>query len=144
MNKPTPCLSVVIPCYNEVATVKAVVTQVLASPYTAEVVVVDDGSTDGTCAVLAGLVDPAVRVLLQPHNQGKGAALRRGFAEATADFVVVQDADLEYDPGEYGALVQPLAAGLADVVYGSRFVSSQPHRVLYYWHWVGNRLLTTL
>jgi glycosyltransferase involved in cell wall biosynthesis len=83
-------------------------------------------------------------VLLQPHNQGKGAALRRGFAEATADFVVVQDADLEYDPAEYGALVQPLLDDLADVVYGSRFVSSAPHRVLYYWHSVGNRFLTTL
>jgi glycosyltransferase involved in cell wall biosynthesis len=85
-----------------------------------------------------------VRVLLQPHNQGKGAALRLGFAEATADYVDVQDADLEYDPGEYGTLVQPLVDGLADVVYGSRFISSRPHRVLYYWHSVGNRFLTTL
>ena len=85
-----------------------------------------------------------MRVLLQPHNQGKGAALRLGFAEATADYVVVQDADLEYDPGEYGTLVQPLVDGLADVVYGSRFISSRPHRVLYFWHSVGNRFLTTL
>jgi glycosyltransferase involved in cell wall biosynthesis len=141
---PKPCLSVVIPCYNEAATVEAVIGQVVASPYTAEVLVVDDGSTDGTRDILARVDHPAVRVLLQPHNQGKGAALRRGFAEATADFVVVQDADLEYDPAEYGALVQPLLDDLADVVYGSRFVSSAPHRVLYYWHSVGNRFLTTL
>jgi glycosyltransferase involved in cell wall biosynthesis len=144
VNEPKPCLSVVIPCYDEVATVEAVVAQVLASPYTAEVVIVDDGSTDGTRDVLASLSHPSVRVLLQPYNQGKGAALRRGFAEATAEYVVVQDADLEYDPSEYGALVQPLADGLADVVFGSRFISSRPHRVLYYWHSVGNRFLTTL
>jgi glycosyltransferase involved in cell wall biosynthesis len=144
VNEPKPCLSVVIPCYNEAATVEAVVAQVLASPYTAEVVIVDDGSTDGTREILATLSHPAVRVLLQPYNQGKGAALRRGFAEASAEYVVVQDADLEYDPADYGALVQPLDDGLADVVYGSRFVSSRPHRVLYYWHSVGNRFLTTL
>jgi glycosyltransferase involved in cell wall biosynthesis len=141
---PKPCLSVIIPCYNESATVAAVIDQVLASPYTAEIVLVDDGSTDGTRDILAGISNPAVRVLLQPYNQGKGAALRRGIAEATADYVVVQDADLEYDPAEYGALVQPLLNGQADVVYGSRFISSQPHRVLYYWHSVGNRFLTTL
>lgn len=144
MTDPKPCLSVIIPCYNESATVAAVVDQVLASPYTAEVVLVDDGSTDGTRDVLAGISHPAVRVLLQPYNQGKGAALRRGFAEATADYVLVQDADLEYDPAEYGALVQPLLSGQADVVYGSRFISSRPHRVLYFWHSVGNRFLTTL
>ncbi|MBN2622931.1 MAG: glycosyltransferase family 2 protein [Acidimicrobiales bacterium] len=137
-------MSVIIPCYNESATVSDVVDQVLASPYTAEVIVVDDGSTDGTRDILARMSDPAVRVLLQPYNQGKGAALRRGFSEATADYVIVQDADLEYDPSEYGALVQPLLDDLADVVYGSRFISSQPHRVLYYWHSVGNRFLTTL
>ena len=126
MNERTRCLSVVIPCYNESATVATVVEHVLASPYTAEVVIVDDGSTDGTRDILAGLSHPRVRVLLQPHNQGKGAALRRGFAEATADYVVVQDADLEYDPAEYGALVQPLADDLADVVYGSRFLAGRP------------------
>jgi glycosyltransferase involved in cell wall biosynthesis len=141
---PHPCLSVVVPCYNERATIGVVVDQVLASPWTAEVVIVDDGSTDGTRDVLAGLSHPAVRVLLQPRNQGKGAALRRGFAEATADYVVVQDADLEYDPAEYSTLMGPLVAGHADVVYGSRFISSRPHRVLYFWHSVGNRFLTTL
>ncbi len=138
------CLSVVIPCYNERDTLTTVVAQVLASPWTAEVIIVDDGSTDGTRQVLAGISEPRVRVLLQPHNQGKGAALRRGFSEATAPLVIVQDADLEYDPGEYGALVQPLLSDDADVVFGSRFISSHPHRVLYYWHSVGNRFLTTL
>jgi len=144
VSEPRPCLSVVVPCFNEVTTVEVVVREVLASPYTAEVLVVDDGSTDGTRDVLARLADPRVRVLMQPENQGKGAALRRGFAEATADYVLVQDADLEYDPREFGLLVQPLEDGLADVVFGSRFVSSAPHRVLYYWHSVGNRFLTTL
>jgi len=138
------CLSVVIPCYNERDTVAAVVERVLASPWTAEVIIVDDGSTDGTRDILAGLAEPRLRVLLQPYNQGKGAALRRGYAEATAPLVIVQDADLEYDPGEYGALVQPLLSDDADVVFGSRFISSRPHRVLYFWHSVGNRFLTTL
>jgi glycosyltransferase involved in cell wall biosynthesis len=119
---------------------------VLASPWTAEVIVVDDGSSDGTREILAGLGggDARLRVLVQARNCGKGAALRRGFAEATADYVIVQDADLEYDPGEYGALVRPLLADDADVVFGSRFISSHPHRVLYFWHSVGNRFLTTL
>jgi glycosyltransferase involved in cell wall biosynthesis len=105
-------------------------------------VVVDDGSTDGTRAVLAGLSDPRVRVILQSPNQGKGAALRRGFGEATYPFVVVQDADLEYDPAEYSILLEPLLNGKADVVFGSRFQGNAPHRVLYFWHSVGNRLLT--
>jgi glycosyltransferase involved in cell wall biosynthesis len=138
------CLSVVIPCYNERNTVAAVVERVLASPWTAEVIIVDDGSTDGTRDILAGLAEPRVRVLLQPYNRGKGAALRRGYADATARLVIVQDADLEYDPSEYGALVQPLLTDDADVVFGSRFISSRPHRVLYFWHSVGNRFLTTL
>ena len=142
--EPQPCLSVIVPCYNERDTVSTVLERVLASPWTAEVVVVDDGSTDGTRQVLADITDERVRVLLQPRNQGKGAALRRGFAEARAPLVIVQDADLEYDPGEYGELVQPLLHDDADVVFGSRFISSHPHRVLYYWHSVGNRFLTTL
>jgi glycosyltransferase involved in cell wall biosynthesis len=144
VSEPRACLTVVVPCFNEVATVEAVVRRVVASPWTAEVIVVDDGSTDGTREVLARIDHPKVRVLLQDRNRGKGAALRRGFAEATADFVVVQDADLEYDPAEYGDLLGPLVEGVADVVYGSRFISSRPHRVLYFWHSVGNRFLTTL
>ncbi|HEX9970147.1 MAG TPA: glycosyltransferase family 2 protein, partial [Acidimicrobiales bacterium] len=107
-------------------------------------VVVDDGSTDGSRDILAGIDEPRVRVLLQPRNRGKGAALRRGFAEARSPLVVVQDADLEYDPAEYVSLAEPLLEGKADVVYGSRFVTGRPHRVLYYWHSVGNRWLTTV
>ncbi len=139
-----PCLSVVMPAYNEMATIEQVVEAVLASPYTAEVVVVDDGSTDGTREALEKIDDPRVRVFLQPFNQGKGAAIRRGFAEASAAFVIVQDADLEYDPAEFGDLVAPLLADKADVVYGSRFLSGRPHRVLYFWHSLGNRLLTVV
>lgn len=136
------CLSVVVPCFNEAATVEQVLERVLASPHVQEVVVVDDGSTDGTRELLEKVTDERVRVLLQPGNRGKGAALRRGFAEATAEYVVVQDADLEYDPAEYGVLLEPLLDGRADVVFGSRFVGGGAHRVLYFWHSVGNRLLT--
>ncbi len=105
---------------------------------------VDDGSTDNTLEIARECGDPRVRVLAQGVNQGKGAALRRGFAETTSEYVIVQDADLEYDPREYGLMLQPLLDGKADVVFGSRFHSSQPHRVLYYWHSVGNKALTTL
>jgi len=138
------CLSVVMPCYNEVNTVALVVERVLASPWTAEVVIVDDCSTDGTSEVLASLDDPRVRVLHQSPNQGKGAALRRGFSAATQPFVIVQDADLEYDPADYTQLLGPLVDGRADVVYGSRFLTNRPHRVLYFWHSLGNRFLTLL
>ncbi len=134
----------VVPCYDEAATVLELLERVLASPWVAEVIIVDDGSTDGTRELLAGVDDPMVRVILHAHNQGKGAALRTGFAAATADYVIVQDADLEYDPAEYGELMGPLEDDRADVVYGSRFVSSRPHRVLYFWHSLGNRALTLL
>ncbi|MFM8303341.1 MAG: glycosyltransferase family 2 protein [Actinomycetota bacterium] len=138
-----PCLSVVMPCFNEQATIAAVVDAVLASPYTGELVIVDDGSSDGTRDVLAALTDPRVVVVVQPENRGKGAALREGFARATRPIVIVQDADLEYDPAEFGTVVQPIIDDKADVVFGSRFLSGRPHRVLYFWHFVGNKLLTT-
>jgi glycosyltransferase involved in cell wall biosynthesis len=144
ISSPRPCLSVVVPCYDEASTIVELLRRVLASPWVAEVIVVDDGSTDGTRELLADVSDPMVRVILHERNQGKGAALRTGFAAASADYVIVQDADLEYDPAEYGELMAPLEDGRADVVYGSRFVSSRPHRVLYFWHSLGNRLLTLL
>lgn len=141
---PQPCLSVVVPCFNEEATIATLVEQVLTSPWVAEVVVVDDGSSDRSRDILSTLSDERVTVVLHERNRGKGAALRTGFARATADFVVVQDADLEYDPGEYGVLLEPLLDDRADVVFGSRFLSGRPHRVLYFWHSMGNRFLTLL
>jgi glycosyltransferase involved in cell wall biosynthesis len=139
-------LAVVIPCYNEANTVNELIDRVLASPWVAEVIVVDDGSTDGTRDVLAtrSAVEDRVQMILHPVNRGKGAALRTGFGAATAEFVVVQDADLEYDPADYPLLLEPLLSGVADVVYGSRFASGRPHRVLYFWHSVGNKALTLL
>lgn len=138
------CLSVVVPCYNEASTVKVLLERVLASEWVAEVVVVDDGSTDGTLEQVRSVQDPRLKVLSQPSNRGKGAALRAGFAAATADFVIVQDADLEYDPADYGRLLEHALSGDADVVFGSRFMTDRPRRVLYYWHTVGNRFLTIL
>ncbi|HEY8429488.1 MAG TPA: glycosyltransferase family 2 protein [Sandaracinaceae bacterium] len=141
-----PTLSVVMPAYNERGTIHEALRRVLASPVDSlEVIVVDDGSTDGTRELLTQgpALDPRVRVVLHDVNRGKGAALRTGFAEARGRYVIVQDADLEYDPNEYPLLLEPLEKGLADVVYGSRFAGG-PHRVLYYWHSVGNKALTTL
>ncbi len=140
---PERCLSVVMPCFNEERTIEQVVERVLASPFTAELIIVDDGSTDRSRAILAGIDDPRVQVIAQPVNRGKGAALRRGFARARYPYVVVQDADEEYDPADYAELLAPLFEGKADVVFGSRFHTARPHRVLYFWHAVGNRLLTT-
>jgi glycosyltransferase involved in cell wall biosynthesis len=139
-------LSVVMPVYNEQATLQRVVERVLSVGLDVELLCVDDGSTDGSREILAQLqsTHPQIHVLLQPQNMGKGAALRRGTQQATGDYVIIQDADLEYDPGEYRKLLEPLEAGQADVVYGSRFLGGGPHRVLYFWHWVANSFLTLL
>jgi glycosyltransferase involved in cell wall biosynthesis len=139
-------LSVIMPVYNERATIADVVPMVLRQPEVAEVIIVNDASTDGTRDVLEGIVpsDPRIRVFHHEQNQGKGAALRTGISHAKAEIVVIQDADLEYDPEEYPILIGPILRGKADAVFGSRFIGSQEHRVLYFWHSVGNRFLTLL
>jgi len=139
-------LSIVIPCYNERATIAAIVAAVRAAPLAErEIIVVDDCSTDGTREVLRDEIAPLVdRVIYHERNRGKGAALRTGFAAATGDVLVVQDADLEYDPRDLPRLLQPIVEGKADVVFGSRFAGGESHRVLYFWHSVANRALTLL
>jgi len=137
-------LSVVMPVYNEVGTIQEIVRRVQASPYEKELIIVDDCSTDGTREHLREIADhPGVRVLYHERNRGKGAALRTGFEAAAGDIILIQDADLEYDPRDYPKLPEPILDGRADVVYGSRFLGG-PHRVLYFWHYVGNKLLTLL
>ena len=145
-------LTIVIPVFNERATVEAALQRVVAVDYgiDAEVVLVDDASTDGTAEVLATLVreggpgEPGVRVLSHEENRGKGAALRTGFAQARGELVIVQDADMEYDPNDIPSLLRPVLEGRADVVIGSRFTGGQSHRVLYFWHYVGNKFLTLM
>lgn len=139
-------LSVVIPCYNEFATIWTIVEKVRNAPIKKiEIIVVDDASTDGTREILKNEIEEKVdKVIYHEINMGKGAALRNGFNEASGDIVIIQDADLEYDPHEYPILMEPILSGKADVVYGSRFAGGGPHRVLYFWHMVGNRSLTLL
>jgi len=136
----------VMPVYNEQATLSSVIERVLSVGLDIELLCVDDGSTDGSRQILSEIEKqrPEIRVFLQPRNMGKGAALRRGIHEATGDYVIIQDADLEYDPNDFRRLLEPLESGQADVVYGSRFLGAGPHRVLYFWHSVGNWFLTLL
>jgi len=138
-------LSIIIPCYNESSTILSLIDAVKQSPVTdREIIIVDDGSKDGTRDILGEMNDPEVRVIFHKANQGKGAALRTGFQEATGDICIVQDADLEYDPQEFPLVIQPILEGKADVVFGSRFQSGRPHRVVYFWHRIGNGVLTLM
>lgn len=138
-------LSVIMPVYNEAPTVEEIIRRVLAEPHEKELIIVDDGSTDGTREILARVQQAypeQVRVILHERNQGKGAAVRTGLAHATGDILLIQDADLEYDPVDYGLLLEPIELGRADVVYGSRFLGV--HRAFLFWHMIGNRLLTSV
>ena len=140
-----PLLSVVIPCFNEAATILALIERVRQAPVRSkQIIVVDDGSSDGTRELLAGLRDADLTVLLHERNQGKGAALATGFAAAEGEICIVQDADLEYDPAEYPLVIGPIIDGRADVVFGSRFQGAAPHRVVYFWHRMGNGFLTLM
>jgi len=139
-------LSIIIPCYNEFNTILSLIDSVKKSPVAnKEIIIVDDGSKDGTQEILDKIKDdPGLKVIFHKINQGKGAALRTGFREATGDICIVQDADLEYDPQEISIVIQPIVDGKADVVFGSRFQSGRPHRVVYFWHRVGNSVLTLM
>jgi len=135
-------LSVVVPVFNEAATIETIVDRIRATGLDIELIVVDDGSTDGTREALKHLDGKIDKVLLQPANRGKGAALKAGFAAATGDVLIIQDADLEYDPEDYRELLRPIEKAGADLVLGSRLTGAKPQRAYYYWHYVGNRLIT--
>ncbi|TGU70259.1 glycosyltransferase family 2 protein [Geomonas terrae] len=137
-------LSIVVPVYNEVDTITEILARVRAAPFDKEIICVDDGSTDGTRELLSALADENTRIYFHDRNRGKGAALRTGFGAAGGDIVIIQDADLEYDPQQYPRLIQPILEGKADVVYGSRFTTGEYRRVLFFWHMVGNTFLTLL
>jgi glycosyltransferase involved in cell wall biosynthesis len=139
-------LSVVVPIYNEQDTLAEVIRRVQAAPYEKEIIAVDDASTDNSREVLKRLAEANgnLKTFYHEHNQGKGAALRTGFAQVTGDVVIIQDADLEYTPEDYPALLEPIEKGVADVVYGTRLVGGRPHRVLFFWHYMGNKVVTTL
>lgn len=137
-------LSIIIPVYNEASTIEEILERVFQTPYRKEIIVVDDGSTDKTREIIESIPQADIRLFFHEKNFGKGRALQTGFAAATGDIILIQDADLEYDPDEYHVLLNPILSGRADVVYGSRFAGYGAHRVLYFWHYVGNRLLTLL
>lgn len=137
-------ISVVIPCYNERLTIEKIVKAIRAGPIEVELIIVDDASTDGTTTLLEKIAPTVDQIIYHPVNRGKGAALRSGFSVVTGDIVLVQDADLEYDPQDYSLLLEPILAGKADAVFGSRFMGGRPHRVVYFWHMVGNKFLTLL
>ena len=137
-------LSIVIPAYNERATIKKAIDSVLNSPYNKEIIIIDDGSTDGTRELLQDYQHPDIIKIFHEKNSGKGRAIQTGFSRATGDIVLIQDADLEYDPADYPNLLGPILNGKADVVYGSRFAGHGAHRVLYFWHYIGNKFLTLL
>lgn len=144
INKDDFLLSVIIPVYNEEATIKEILDSVICAPFRKEIIVVDDGSTDGTYTILDRIKNTAIRIYRHDRNYGKGSALKTGISKANGDVILIQDADLEYNPAEYPVLINPILKEKADVVYGSRFAGYGEHRVLYFWHYLGNRFLTLL